>query len=154
MNAIKYESVNIPPRFREWCEKHADKISAVDYGPGYSHPDDGRDCIAYNVLLRKGWFADEPGLHTVIDPRADYIKKAIREALKCGCPDCTNTHGTDWAETQQTTRHGGTRPGAGRKALDPEGTVVTTLRLTATQKATLTMLGGAAWIREQLDKLA
>lgn len=49
---------------------------------------------------------------------------------------------------------GGKREGSGRKALDADGTVVTTVRMTAKQKATLTMLGGAVWLRAQLDKVA
>jgi hypothetical protein len=51
-------------------------------------------------------------------------------------------------------KHGGTRTGAGRKSLDPQGTVVTTVRLTATQRATLDMLGGAAWLRQHLDNVS
>jgi hypothetical protein len=50
-------------------------------------------------------------------------------------------------------RTGGKREGSGRKALDPQGTIVTTVRLTAEQKATFEMLGGGSWLREQLQKL-
>lgn len=46
---------------------------------------------------------------------------------------------------------GGRRPGSGRKALDELGTVVTTVRLTGKQRATLDMLGGVTWLRGQLD---
>ena len=48
---------------------------------------------------------------------------------------------------------GGKREGSGRKALDPQGTIVTTVRLTAEQRVTLEMLGGAQWLREQLQKI-
>ncbi|MFS2102357.1 hypothetical protein ACCC97_25675 [Variovorax sp. Varisp85] len=50
-------------------------------------------------------------------------------------------------------RTGGKREGSGRKALDPQGTIVTTIRLTAEQKATFEMLGGGQWLREQLQKV-
>lgn len=46
---------------------------------------------------------------------------------------------------------GGKRLGSGRKSIDTDGTIVTTVRLTARQKATLDMLGGGAWLRQQLD---
>jgi len=42
-------------------------------------------------------------------------------------------------------------PGSGRKALDSQGTIVTTVRLTAEQKATLDMLGGVQWLRDHLQ---
>ncbi|MBC7619213.1 MAG: hypothetical protein H7293_09555 [Candidatus Saccharibacteria bacterium] len=48
---------------------------------------------------------------------------------------------------------GGKRVGSGRKSIDTDGTIVTTVRLTAKQKATLDMLGGGAWLRLQLDLL-
>lgn len=46
---------------------------------------------------------------------------------------------------------GGRRPGSGRKPLDPDGTIVTTVRLTGKQKATFDRLGGKDWLRGQLD---
>lgn len=46
---------------------------------------------------------------------------------------------------------GGRRPGSGRKPLDSDGTIVTTVRLTGKQKATFDMLGGKDWLRGQLD---
>lgn len=50
---------------------------------------------------------------------------------------------------------GGKREGSGRKALDESGgTVVTTVRLTAKQKATFEMVGGVKWLRGQLDLFA
>lgn len=49
---------------------------------------------------------------------------------------------------------GGKRAGAGRPALDDEGTVVLTVRLTGKQKATYDMLGGKEWLRGQLDLFA
>lgn len=140
---IKYESSHVPATFRAWADKHADRIAAVDYDGGYSHPDTGRDCTAYNVLLRTGWCTEEDGLHTVIDPRVGEVKKAIREAQPCRCSECAEAH----------VQRGGRREGAGRKPLDPNGqTVVTTLRLTAAQRDTLSALGGAGWLRNQLDK--
>lgn len=51
----------------------------------------------------------------------------------------------------KTVKIGGKRVGSGRKALDSDGTIVTTVRLTAKQKATLDMLGGGSWLRQQLD---
>ena len=143
--AILYESRNVPAPFRAWCDTNANafaRIRAVDYGPGYSHPDTGRDCHAYNILLRRGWSTEETGLHTIIEPTATAAKRQIREATPCNCAECS------------TSTHGGTRAGAGRKAIDPDGTLVVTMRLTATQKATLTMLGGARWLRAQLDAAA
>ena len=50
-------------------------------------------------------------------------------------------------------RTGGKREGSGRKPLDPQGTIVTTVRLTAEQKATFEMLGGGTWLREQLQRV-
>ena len=46
---------------------------------------------------------------------------------------------------------GGKRAGSGRKSLDLDGTVVTTVRLTGQQKATFEMIGGVSWLRSQLD---
>lgn len=51
-------------------------------------------------------------------------------------------------------KRGGKREGAGRKALDDQGTVVVTLRLTGQQKATYDLLGGKDWLRGQLDLFA
>jgi len=50
-------------------------------------------------------------------------------------------------------RTGGKREGSGRKALDPQGTIVTTVRLTAEQKATFELLGGVQWLREHLQRV-
>lgn len=140
---ITYESNRVPASFRAWAEKHADRIEAVDYDGGFSHPDHGRDCTAYNVLLRHGWCTEEDGLHTIIDPRVSEVKKAIREAQPCHCRECD----------PQPVR-GGTREGAGRKPLDPAGSVVCTVRLTHAQRDALNTLGGAAWLRGQLDRQA
>ena len=46
---------------------------------------------------------------------------------------------------------GGKRAGSGRKALDRDGTVIATTRLTIKQKEKLDRIGGAKWIREQID---
>jgi hypothetical protein len=48
---------------------------------------------------------------------------------------------------------GGKREGSGRKALDPQGTIVTTIRLTAEQRFTLDALGGVQWLRDYLDHI-
>lgn len=48
-------------------------------------------------------------------------------------------------------KRGGARPGAGRKALDDDGTIVITARLTGKQKAAYDMAGGVQWLRGQLD---
>jgi hypothetical protein len=49
--------------------------------------------------------------------------------------------------------HGGHRPGAGRKPLDPtEPTMPVQVRLTASQREKLKRLGGPAWIRCKIDK--
>ena len=48
---------------------------------------------------------------------------------------------------------GGKREGSGRKALDPQGTIVVTARVTAEQKATYEMLGGVQWLRMQLQRV-
>lgn len=48
---------------------------------------------------------------------------------------------------------GGADRGQGRKPLDPDdATVVVTVRLTLAQKAKLATLGGAAWVRERIEK--
>lgn len=50
-------------------------------------------------------------------------------------------------------RHGGARKGAGRKPLPGEGGTVTwNMRLTAMQRAVVESLGGAAWVRAQIDR--
>jgi hypothetical protein len=49
--------------------------------------------------------------------------------------------------------HGGARPNSGRPRLQTEATVVHTLRLTPAHVAQLKALGGAAWVRAQLDAL-
>lgn len=142
---IKYESSRVPASFKAWAEKHADRIAAVDYDGGFSHPNTGEDCTAYNVLLRLGWCTEEEGLHTIIDPRVTEVKKAIREAEPCHCGECAAVH----------IQRGGKREGAGRKPLDPNGsTVVVPVRLTAAQRDVLKTLGGAAWVRAQVDKQA
>jgi hypothetical protein len=46
---------------------------------------------------------------------------------------------------------GGRRSGAGRKGLDEGGTIVTTIRLTGEQRATLDLLGGVQHIRDYLQ---
>ena len=47
---------------------------------------------------------------------------------------------------------GGAREGAGRKALSPsEPTAVFPVRMTPSQRDKLYLLGGAAWVREQID---
>lgn len=51
-------------------------------------------------------------------------------------------------------KRGGKRAGAGRPALDAQGTLVVSLRLTGQQKATFDMLGGKEWLRGQLDLFA
>lgn len=62
-----------------------------------------------------------------------------------------------WSAVLDLTPHtvkrssGGRRPGSGRKPLDADGTIVTTVRLTGKQKATFDMLGGKDWLRGQLD---
>lgn len=50
--------------------------------------------------------------------------------------------------------HGGTRKNAGRKARDPDGTHVVSLRMTGEEKATFDMIGGTAWLRANLQHLA
>ena len=49
---------------------------------------------------------------------------------------------------------GGKRQGSGRKALDDAGTVIATVRLTVKQKQNLDRLGGARWVRDQLNLFA
>lgn len=46
--------------------------------------------------------------------------------------------------------HGGTRPGAGRKPVDP--TIPVTIRLTPEQREVLRQRGVARWLRPLLDK--
>lgn len=55
-----------------------------------------------------------------------------------------------WTKQAELTK-GGKRAGSGRKPLDNEPTVITTIRLTAKQKKKLEELGGASWVRKQLD---
>lgn len=46
---------------------------------------------------------------------------------------------------------GGKRPGSGRKPLDADGSIITTVRLTGEQRATFDLLGGVSWLRDQLQ---
>lgn len=52
--------------------------------------------------------------------------------------------------TQQN-KHGGHRPGAGRKHSEHGQMVKATYRLTAEQKAKVARLGGAEWLRRIVD---
>lgn len=55
--------------------------------------------------------------------------------------------------TQRPNAHGGAGRGQGRKPLDPESeTVGLTVRLTRKQRDKLARLGGAAWVRERIDR--
>lgn len=49
-------------------------------------------------------------------------------------------------------RQGGARKGAGRKPLPGGATVTWNMRLTAMQRAVVDALGGAAWVRAQIDQ--
>lgn len=49
-------------------------------------------------------------------------------------------------------KHGGSRDGSGRKALDPKGTVVMTLRLTQSMYDKVKENGGAEWVRQLIAK--
>jgi hypothetical protein len=48
-------------------------------------------------------------------------------------------------------KHGGPRPGAGRKREGEEVTIVVPIRLQPQQKDKLKRLGGAKWIRKKID---
>lgn len=52
----------------------------------------------------------------------------------------------------KTAGHGGKRPGAGRKPISETGTQSVTVRLTGSQVFAFKLLGGADWLRAQLDK--
>lgn len=53
-------------------------------------------------------------------------------------------------QAPQPSNRGGARSGAGRKAsTDPKGNFV--LRITGEQRLKLEALGGAAWLRQQID---
>jgi hypothetical protein len=47
---------------------------------------------------------------------------------------------------------GGARPGAGRKPLGEEPSVVVQIRMRPAQRDKLKRLGGAPWLRERIDK--
>jgi hypothetical protein len=50
-------------------------------------------------------------------------------------------------------QHGGARPGAGRKPLaEGQETQIVSIRLTKAQRDKLDALGGAAWLRERIDR--
>lgn len=76
-----------------------------------------------------------------------------QEAIVCGF----NLRGKDtWMMDPTRNKHiapirGGKRKGSGRKAIDADGSVVLTARVTAKQKASFLMAGGAEWLRIQLD---
>jgi hypothetical protein len=48
--------------------------------------------------------------------------------------------------------HGGAGRGQGRKPLDPnQATVTVSIRMTTGQRVKLALLGGAAWVRQQIN---
>ena len=50
-------------------------------------------------------------------------------------------------------KHGGARSGAGRPKVEPgEPTVTINIRMSQRQRAKLAALGGAAWVREKIDR--
>lgn len=52
----------------------------------------------------------------------------------------------------EKTKHGGPGRGQGRKPVKQgEETVTVSLRMTAAQREKLARLGGAAWVRRQID---
>jgi hypothetical protein len=52
-------------------------------------------------------------------------------------------------------KRGGPGRGQGRKPLSPDQqTVVITLRMTPAQRERLRLLGGPAWVRQQIDRAA
>lgn len=56
-------------------------------------------------------------------------------------------------KTPKPPQHGGARPGAGRKPLaEGQETQIVSVRLTSAQREKLDALGGAAWIRERIDR--
>lgn len=56
-------------------------------------------------------------------------------------------------KTTKTKQHGGARPGSGRKPLDSESeTVMYSMRVTASQRAKIDEIGGAARLRKFIDK--
>ena len=57
--------------------------------------------------------------------------------------------------SDEKNNRGGRREGSGRKRLNSSyDTVMLSARLTEEQKATFDMLGGAQWLRAELDKIA
>lgn len=58
-----------------------------------------------------------------------------------------------WAEAKrQTSKRGGVRPGAGRKAEDgATGLVQVAVRITYPQREKLARIGGSVWVRRAID---
>ncbi|TAM36963.1 MAG: hypothetical protein EPN61_15355 [Burkholderiaceae bacterium] len=56
--------------------------------------------------------------------------------------------------TSSNSGRGGTRAGAGRKRIAPAGEpgVVYKIRMTQAQRAKLEQLGGAAWMRQMIER--
>lgn len=121
--------------------------------PGfYGELDDmGGYCLdAREWVPMGGSFVADLGL----DGRVCFGAMAPRGADTWSCPSqrhnriMKNEHEK---KEQSHPKRGGARPGAGRKALDEDGTVVITARLTGKQKAAYDMAGGVQWLRGQLD---
>jgi hypothetical protein len=70
----------------EYLQRNAHKIADVEYGGGYSHPNTGRDCNAYNILLRSPWRIED--CHTIIEPTAVRVIEELEGAETCDCEDC------------------------------------------------------------------
>jgi len=79
----------LPKTLKAWIEKHADRICEIDYGDGYA-TESGR---AYDILLNRGWCAEDIGLHTIIEQTASETLRVLRASEKCECRDCITGDG-------------------------------------------------------------
>lgn len=82
--SVRYESSIPSKRLRDWCDRNADKVSAVCYGSGFC-TDSG---FAYDVMLRSGWCDGNDIVHSIIEQTAAETLAKLRDIAKCDCDQC------------------------------------------------------------------
>lgn len=80
---VQYDR-EIPATVRAYCDRHADRISSVDYGGRGSRAETWR----YMAWLRSGWNCGDDTVHSVIgDTAADLITR-LGQIAPCTCETC------------------------------------------------------------------
>lgn len=85
---MKYEGMKVGKTLRVYCDKHSDKIAEVYRGGGYCSGASNDDRVKYDILLERGWYTFEKGLHTIIEGTVSDTIRELREIQPCNCQDC------------------------------------------------------------------